>query len=81
MAPISTKEGNKYCSKAENYTLISLTSRLCKVLEYTIHSNTISHLDQQRILIDIQHGFPKSQSYEHQLIETVNDLAKSLKAS
>ena len=62
------KGGNKDCSKAENYRSISLT----------IHGNIISHLDQQRILTDVQHGFCKSRLCETQLIKTVNDLTKSL---
>ena len=77
MAPIF-KGGNKECSKAENYRPISLTSITCKVLEHIIHRNIIYHLDQRRILTDVQHGFRKSRSCETQLIKTVNDLAKSL---
>ena len=72
------KGGNKDHSKAENYRPISLTSITCKVLEHIIHKNRISHLDQQRILTDVQPGFRKSQSCETQLIKTVNNLAKSL---
>ena len=59
MTPIF-KGGNKDRSKAENYKLISLTSVTCKVLEDIIHRNIISHLDQQRMLTDVQHGFRKS---------------------
>ena len=59
MTPIF-KGGNKERSKAENYRPISLTSITCKVLEHIIHRNIISHLDQQRILTDVQHGFCKS---------------------
>ena len=77
MTPIF-KVGNKGRPKAENYRPISLTSITCKVLEHIIHRNIISHLDQQRILTDVQHGFHKSRSCETQLIKTVNDLAKSL---
>ena len=59
MTPIF-KGGNKDRSKAENNKLISLTSVTCKVLEDIIHRNIISHLDQQRMLTDVQHGFRKS---------------------
>ena len=76
MTPIF-KGGNKDLSKAENYRPISLTSITCKVLEHIIHKNVISHLDQQRILTDVQHRFRKSRSCETQLLKTVNDLAKS----
>ena len=70
--------GNKDHYKVKNYRPISLTSITCKVLEQIIHRNIISHLDQQRMLTDVQHGFCKSQSCKPQLIKTVNDLAKSL---
>ena len=70
--------GNKDHSKVKNYRPISLTSITRKVLEQIIHRNIISHLDQQRMLTDVQHGFCKSRSCKPQLIKTVNDLAKSL---
>ena len=54
------KGGNKDHSKAENCRPISLTSITSKVLENIIHRNIISHLDEQRMLTDVQHGFRKS---------------------
>ena len=59
VAPIF-KGGNKERPKAENYRPISLTSITCKALEHIIHWNIIPHLDPQRILTDVQHGFLKS---------------------
>ena len=75
MTPIF-KDGNKGRSKTENYRPLSLTSITCKILEDIIHRNIISHLDQQGMLTDVQHGFRKSQSYETQLIKltTVQNL-------
>ena len=62
------KGGNKDRPKAEDYRPFSLKSITCKVLEHIIHRNIISHLDQQRMLTDVQ----KSRSCETQLIKTVN---------
>ena len=70
------KGGKKDHFKTENYRPISLTSKKCEVLEHIIHRNIISHVDQQRMLTDVQHEFHKRQSCETQLIKTVNDLAK-----
>ena len=48
MIPIS-KDRNKHRSKAENYRPSSLISLEYKVKEHIIHSNIISHIDQQII--------------------------------
>ena len=77
MIPIS-KDRNKHRSKAENYRPSSLISLEYKVKEHIIHSNIISHIDQQIIKTYVQHGFRKSQLCETQLIKTVNDIGKSL---
>ena len=77
MTPIF-KGGDKDRSKAENYRPISLTPITCKFLEHIIHRNIICHLDQQRMLTDVQDGFRKGRSCKTQLIKTVNNLAKSL---
>ena len=56
---------------------IDLTSITCKALERMIHRNIIFHLDQQRILTDVQHGFCNSLSCGTQLVKTVNNLTNS----
>ena len=38
----------------------------------------MSHLEELKILSDIQHGFPKSHSCETQLLITMEDLARNL---
>ena len=38
----------------------------------------MKHLENNKILLDLQHGFRKYQSCETQIIKTVNDLAKSV---
>ena len=72
------KGGNKYSSNAGNYRSIGHTSITWKVLEHINHRNIISHLDQQRILTDVQHEFLKSWLCETQLIKTVNNHSKFL---
>ena len=61
-----------------NYRPISITSIACKTLEHIIHSNLMNHLECHNILSDHQHGFRKRRSFETQLIQAVDDLAKCL---
>ncbi|KAI0207667.1 Tetratricopeptide repeat protein 25 [Lamellibrachia satsuma] len=70
------KKGDR--GSPSNYRLIFLTSISCKTLEHIIHSNFMDHLENLSILTDYQHGFRKRRSCETQLIQTVDDLAKSL---
>ena len=49
------KKGNK--STAANYRPISLTCILCKVMEHNIVSNLVRHLDSNRLMYDLEHGF------------------------
>jgi len=52
-----------------NYCPISLTSVCCKVFEYIIYSNIMSHLEE------FQYGFRGKRSAEFQLICTLHDFA------
>ena len=70
------KKGDR--GSPSNYRSISLTSISCKTLEHIIHSNFMDHLENLNMLTDYQHGFCKRRSCETQLIQTVDDLAKSL---
>ena len=72
------KPGKKDRSNPENYRPISLTCITCKILEHIVHSNIMYHLDVNKILIEVQHGFRKGRSCETQLITTVNDFAHAL---
>ena len=65
-------------SKPENYRPVSLTSICCKITEHIIVSQTMKHLDNHSILMDIQHGFRRRRSCESQLIITSHDLATIL---
>ena len=68
------KTGDK--SLAANYRPISLTCILCKVLEHVLVSNIVKHLEEQKVLYDLQHGFRQGRSWETQLIMLVEDLAR-----
>ena len=61
-----------------NYRSISLTCIASKVLEHIVHSHVMKHLDPQRILSDVQHGFRAKRSTVTQLITTTHDLAKTI---
>lgn len=70
------KKGNR--ASPENYRPVSLTSICCKVSEHIITSQTLRHLDHNKILKDCQHGFRKGRSCETQLLITSHDLASIL---
>ena len=65
------KKGDRH--KPANYRPVSLRSICCKILEYIVHSHVITHLDDDHLLNDAQHGFRKHCSCESQLILTVQD--------
>ena len=69
------KKGDKH--NAINYRPISLTCILCKIMEHVIASNIMDHLEQNKILYDLQHGFRSSRSCETQLISFIQELAKN----
>ena len=71
VAPVF-KKGEKY--KPVNYRPISLTCICCKLMEHIITSNIMSHLENNSILYDLQHGFRKSRSCESQLIDFIQEL-------
>ena len=53
----------------------------CKVLEHIICSSIYTHLEESKILTDVQHGFRKRRSCETQLTITVDDLAQILNST
>ena len=70
------KKGPK--SIPENYLPISLTCVCCKVLEHTITSNSMVHLDRNNLLFQNQHGFKSRVICETQLIQFIQDLYDTL---
>ena len=63
---------------AANYRPVSLTSVACKILEHIIFHSIMRHYDQYNIIVDHQHGFRKNRSCETQLINTIEELSRSL---
>ena len=47
-------------------------------MEHIIYTKIITHLENNKILSDAQHGFRKNRSCETQLIATINDFAQTL---
>ena len=68
------KKGSKL--QAVNYRPVSLTCITCKLFEHIICRHVLDHLEQHKILIDLQHGFRSGRSCETQLITTFQDIAE-----
>ena len=51
------KEGDR--SLARNNRTVSLTCILCKLLEHSVCSNIMTHLDEHELLSNRQHAFRK----------------------
>ena len=69
------KKGDKH--QAENYRPVSLTSVPCKLLEHIICKHMLKHLERNKVLTTLNHGFRSGYSCETQLLTTMNDLLKS----
>ena len=70
------KKGDKHCPA--NYRPVSLTAVCSKLCEHVIAKSIMNHLEENKLLCDNQHGFRKMRSCESQLIQFVDELAKSL---
>ena len=73
VAPIY-KKGDVH--QAENYRPVSLTSVSCKLLEHIICKHLLNHLEKNKILTNLNHGFRSGYSCETQLLITLEDLLK-----
>ena len=58
----------------ENYRPISLTPVPCKILGHVICRHLLSHLENNKILTNLNHGFRSGYSCETQLLITVHDV-------
>lgn len=58
----------------ENYRPVSLTCVTCKLLEHIICRHILTHLEKNKTLTNLQHGFRSGYSCETQLLTTVHDL-------
>ena len=56
---------------------VSLTCITCKLFEHIICRHVLGHLEQHKILTELQHGFRSGRSCETQLITTFQDIAES----
>ena len=73
VAPILTK-GSKL--QAVNYRPVYLTCITCKLFEHIICKHILAHLEDHKILTDLQHGFRSGRLCETQLVTTFQDLAQ-----
>ena len=69
------KKGSKL--QAVNYRPVSLTCITCKLFEHIICRHVLGHLEQHKILTELQHGFRSGRLCETQLITTFQDIAES----
>ena len=59
-----------------NYRPVSLTCITCKLFEHIICKHILAHLEDHKILTDLQLGFRSGRSCETQLVTTFQDLAQ-----
>ena len=69
------KKGNR--GLAKNYRPVSLTCITCKLFEHIVSRHILDHVEDHKILINLQHGFRSGRSCETQLITTTHDLLSS----
>ena len=72
--PLFKKGSTKFCS---NYRPISILSVFSKVLEKAINKQIMTHLENNKILTDMQFGFRKNKSTSSALIELTNNVLKA----
>ena len=71
------KKGERY--NPANYRPVSLTCICSKLLEHIVTKHLLCHLEQNKILYDLQHGFRSKRSTETQLITFTHDVLNNLK--
>ena len=62
--------------QAVNYRPVCLTCITCKLFEHIICKHILAHLEDHKILTDLQHGCRSGRSCETQLVTTFQDLAQ-----
>ena len=58
------------------FRLVSLTCITCTLFEHIICKHILAHIEDHKILTDLQHGFRSGRSCETQLVTTFQDLAQ-----
>ena len=72
----SFKKGNR--GLVENYRPpVSLTCITCKLFEHIVYRHILDHVEDHKILTNLQHSFQSGRSCETQLIATTHDLLSS----
>ena len=74
MLHLFLKKGSKL--QAVNYRPVFLTCITYKLFEHIICRHVLDHLEQHKILTDLQHGFRSGRSCETELITTFQDIAE-----
>ena len=74
VAPIFKKSNR---GLAENYRPVSLTCITCKLFEHIVCRHILDHVEDHKILTNLQHDFRSGRSCETQLIKTTHDLLSS----
>ena len=69
------KKGDKH--NPCNYRPVSLTCIISKCMEHILVSNIMQHLDSNKILYALQHGFRKNFSCDTQLLSIFQDLSSN----
>ena len=72
------KKGERY--NAANYRPVSLTCICSKLLEHIVTKHLVSHLEENNILYNLQHGFRSKRSTESQLLAFTQDILSNLKS-
>ena len=75
MSPPIFKKGDKH--NPCNYRPVSLTCIISKCMEHILVSNIMQHLDSNKILYALQHGFRKNFSCDTQLLSLFQDLSSN----
>ena len=70
-----SKKGNR--ALAENYRPVSLTCITCKLFEHIVCRHILNHVEDHKILTNLQHCFRSGRICETQLISTTHDLLSS----
>ena len=61
-----------------SYRPVAITSVCSKILEHIVYSQTMDHLDNHKILSNLQHGYRNGASTETQLLKVIDKLAKGI---
>ena len=61
ISALKIKKGSKL--RAVNYRPVSLTCITCKLFEHIICKHILAHLEDHKILTDLQHGFRSGSNY------------------